>query len=94
MNNQNTRKQQEQNMGPPSKRKTKRQLIRNWSSQLGFLFFTTLFLTLFVHCIDVNADEDDAARFDPSSTSAPNNSSNHFGLNITGKSQTLSSHNS
>jgi hypothetical protein len=73
-------------MGPPTKRKTKRR-SRNWSSQLGFLFFSILFLTLSIQRNKVYADVDDlsAALFDLSSTVAPNSSSTQFGLNITGK---------
>jgi 5-methylcytosine-specific restriction endonuclease McrBC regulatory subunit McrC len=69
-------------MGPPTKRRS-----RNWSSQLGFLFFSILFLTLSIQRNKVNAEFDDlnAALFDPSSTLAPNTSSTQFGLNITGK---------
>lgn len=88
MNNQNckaTRNQPTQIMGPPSKRKTKRR-SRNWSSQLGFLFFSLLFLTLSIQRNNVNAETDDAVRFDPSSTVAPNTSTSpHSGLNITGE---------
>jgi hypothetical protein len=70
-------------MGPPSKRKTKRR-SRNWSSQLGFLFFSMLFLLLSVQRNNVNADTDDAEQFDPSSSIAPNTTSTPNGT-VTGK---------
>lgn len=60
---------------------------RNWGSQLGFLFFTMLFLTLTAtQRIKVNADNDDS-QYDASSLAsvAPNISS-HFGMNFTGES--------
>lgn len=75
-------------MGPPSKRKAKRR-GRHWSTQLGFLFFSMLFLTLAIQRNNVNANTDDALHFDMSSTTtaAPNTSTTtHSGLNnITGE---------
>lgn len=45
-----------------------------------------LFLTLSIQHNNVNADDGDTSRFDPSSTVAPNTSTTtHFGLNITGE---------
>lgn len=68
-------------MGPPSKRKAKRR-SRNWSTQLGFLFFTTLLLSLTVQRNIVNADAaEDAERLDSSSTAAPNTTTTTNGLN-------------
>lgn len=59
---------------------------RNWGSQLGFLFFTMLFLTLSTQIRNkVNADIDDSSRYDSLSSVAPNISSSHFGLNFTGE---------
>jgi hypothetical protein len=72
-------------MGPPSKRKTRRR-SRNWSSQIGFLFFSLIFLTLSIQRNNVNADDDDlnAALIELSSL-APNLSSTQFGQNLTGE---------
>lgn len=33
-------------MGPPNKKRKSKRRRRNWSSELGFLFFAVLFLTL------------------------------------------------
>lgn len=74
-------------MGPPSKRKAKRR-GRHWSTQLGFLFFSMLFLTLAIQRNNVYADTDDASHFDMSSTTtaAPNTSTTtHSGQNLTGE---------
>lgn len=70
-------------MGPPTKRKPNR---RRWSSQLGFLFFAVLFLTLSIQRNTVNADGEEAVSFDPSSTVAPNTSVTSVAPNITGES--------
>lgn len=70
-------------MGPPSKRKTKRR-SRSWSSQLGFLFFSMLFLLLSTQRNIVNADTDDATD-DPLSTLSSNITSTNSGLNTNGE---------
>lgn len=47
-------------MGPSKSRRRTKRRAHNWSTELGFLFFTILFLTLALQRNNVNADTDDS----------------------------------